>query len=438
MSERLELPKAHIKDLLRNNNEVLIASDAIEAVHEKINELKSRINREINSLMTTEARKIIQKEQISQILSKIGLATDVHFNELRLSKADMRRILEDPESDFMISNAAIIIMQHVIENFLRTSGENAFIYIQKHGRKTLNAESLTFAFKNIDSEILLTEKSRSGERKKTGLDQFINRDVLTNSNNEIPSSIQNENDLNIKTIKTNKLKATNNNSKNISKNSKNGAIGFEDKLWQAADKMRNNMDPALYKHVVLGLIFLKFISDAFEEKYQELQNIEYADPEEEDEYIAVKLFWVPKEARWTIIRNNSKKPEIGKILDDAMDVIEKKNPKLKGVLPKNYANPDLNKIMLGGLIDLISDISLGDKYSQSKDILGQVYEYFLGKFAMQEGKGGGQFFTPTSIVRLLVEMIEPYKGRVYDPCCGSGGMFVQSQDQVFYKPLIVL
>ncbi|HEC37769.1 MAG TPA: SAM-dependent DNA methyltransferase [bacterium] len=210
-------------------------------------------------------------------------------------------------------------------------------------------------------------------------------------------------------------------------NNSKGAIGFEDKLWEAADKMRNNMDPAEYKHVVLGLIFLKYISDAFEEKYNKLKNENFADPEDPDEYMAENIFWVPKEARWSLIKDNSKNPKIGIILDDAMDTIEKSNNSLKGVLPKIYGSPDLNKIMLGGIIDLISDIGLGDRESQSKDMLGKVYEYFLGKFAMAEGKGGGQFFTPTCIVRLLVEMIQPYKGRVYDPCCGSGGMFVQSE-----------
>ncbi|MFX1366945.1 MAG: N-6 DNA methylase [Promethearchaeota archaeon] len=211
------------------------------------------------------------------------------------------------------------------------------------------------------------------------------------------------------------------------KNNSKGPIGFEDKLWEAADKMRNNMDPAEYKHVVLGLIFLKYISDAFEEKYNQLKSEKYADPEDPDEYLAENIFWVPKDARWSLIKDNSKNSRIGIMIDDAMDAIEKSNNSLKGVLPKIYGSPDLNKIMLGGLIDLISDIGLGDRESQSKDILGKVYEYFLGKFAMAEGKGGGQFFTPTCIVRLLVEMIQPYKGRVYDPCCGSGGMFVQSE-----------
>jgi len=227
--------------------------------------------------------------------------------------------------------------------------------------------------------------------------------------------------------KSKKMTKSNSNNSKSKKNNSKGAIGFEDKLWEAADKMRNNMDPAEYKHVVLGLIFLKYISDAFEEKYSQLKSEDFANPEDPDEYLAENIFWVPKEARWSLIRDNSKNIKIGIMIDDAMDAIEKNNESLKGILPKNYARGELDKIMLGGVIDLISDIGLGDQESRSQDILGKVYEYFLGKFAMAEGKGGGQFFTPTCIVRLLVEMIEPYKGRVYDPCCGSGGMFVQSE-----------
>ncbi|MBU4535926.1 MAG: type I restriction-modification system subunit M [Euryarchaeota archaeon] len=208
----------------------------------------------------------------------------------------------------------------------------------------------------------------------------------------------------------------------------NGAnLGFEEKLWASADKLRNNMDAAEYKHVVLGLIFLKYISDAFFEVYEDLQSDEYSDPEDRDEYLALNVFWVPTQARWDYIQQNAKKPEIGKILDDAMDAIEKDNPTLKGVLPKNYAREALDKQSLGGIIDLIGTIGLGDKESKSQDVLGRVYEYFLGQFAAAEGKKGGQFYTPRSIVRVLVEMIEPYQGRVYDPCCGSGGMFVQSE-----------
>lgn len=211
----------------------------------------------------------------------------------------------------------------------------------------------------------------------------------------------------------------------------NGAnVGFEETLWSAADKMRNNMDPAEYKHVVLGLIFLKYISDSFAEVYNTIKSDpEYYDSQEEDKdaYLAEGVFCVPQVARWDYLKANAKKPEIGKIIDDAMIAIEKDNPSLKGVLAKNYARPDLDKIRLGELIDLISAIGLGDKESRCKDVLGRVYEYFLGRFASAEGKGGGQFYTPQCVVKLLTEMIEPYKGRVYDPCCGSGGMFVQSE-----------
>jgi type I restriction enzyme M protein len=210
--------------------------------------------------------------------------------------------------------------------------------------------------------------------------------------------------------------------------SNNGAnLGFEQKLWQTADKLRSNMDAAEYKHVVLGLIFLKYISDAFTEVYEQLKKEKESDPEDIDEYTARRVFWVPKEARWEQLQDNAKKPEIGKLLDEAMDILERDNPTLKGVLPKNYARPGLNKQRLGELIDLIGTIGLGDKENRSKDILGRVYEYFLGEFASAEGKKGGQFYTPRSIVKLLVGMLEPYKGRIFDPCCGSGGMFVQSE-----------
>ncbi|MBU4502434.1 MAG: type I restriction-modification system subunit M [Nanoarchaeota archaeon] len=212
--------------------------------------------------------------------------------------------------------------------------------------------------------------------------------------------------------------------------SSNGAnLGFEQKLWQAADKLRGNMDAAEYKHVVLGLIFLKYISDAFQEVYNELKNDPegLSDPEDIDEYKAKNIFWVPPRARWDYLQKNAKQPSIGKLIDDAMDSIERDNKSLRGVLPKDYARPALNTQSLGELIDLIGTIGLGDRESRSKDILGRVYEYFLGEFADAEGKKGGQFYTPRSIVKLLVEMIEPYKGRVFDPCCGSGGMFVQSE-----------
>ena len=208
------------------------------------------------------------------------------------------------------------------------------------------------------------------------------------------------------------------------------SLGFEEKLWLAADKLRGHMDAAEYKHVVLGLVFLKYISDAFQEHYDKLKATPGADPEDRDEYTADRVFWVPKEARWqgeNGLQAKAKQPTIGKLVDDAMVAIEKENPHLKGVLSKDYARPTLDKTRLGELIDLVSTIGLGDADSRSKDILGRVYEYFLGKFANAEGKLGGEFYTPRSVVKLLVEMIEPYKGRVYDPCCGSGGMFVQSE-----------
>ena len=206
-------------------------------------------------------------------------------------------------------------------------------------------------------------------------------------------------------------------------------LGFEAKLWLAADKLRNNLDAAEYKHVVLGLIFLKYISDAFSELHERLQAQvgEGASPEDPDEYRAEDVFWVPPEARWSHLQNNAKQPTIGKLVDDAMDAIERDNQQLKGVLPKNYARPALDKQRLGELIDLIGTIGLGDKANRSKDILGRCYEYFLSQFASAEGKKGGQFYTPRCVVRVLVEMLAPYKGRVFDPCCGSGGMFVQSE-----------
>jgi type I restriction enzyme M protein len=216
------------------------------------------------------------------------------------------------------------------------------------------------------------------------------------------------------------------------KTKNNGAIiGFEAKLWFAADKLRNNMDAAEYKHVVLGLIFLKYISDAFEEMRTKLEagkgDYTGSDPEDADEYRAENVFWVPKEARWPHLQANAKQPAIGKTIDDAMVAIERDNPRLRGVLPKDFARPGLDKHRLGELIDLIGTIGLGDASNRSKDILGRVYEYFLTRFASAEGKNGGQFYTPNCIVRLIVGMLSPYKGRVYDPCCGSGGMFVQSE-----------
>jgi type I restriction enzyme M protein len=205
-------------------------------------------------------------------------------------------------------------------------------------------------------------------------------------------------------------------------------IGYEAELWQMADTLRNNMDAAEYKHVVLGLIFLKYISDAFEEQHTLLQShrSEGADPEDPDEYRAQNVFWVPSEARWSKLKAAAKQSTIGPLVDDAMTAIERDNPSLKGVLPKDYARPALDKTRLGQLIDLVTNIKVGDAESRSKDVLGRIYEYFLSQFASAEGKKGGEFYTPRCVVKLLVEMLEPYKGRVYDPCCGSSGMFVQS------------
>ncbi len=236
---------------------------------------------------------------------------------------------------------------------------------------------------------------------------------------------------------------------------KNSELGFEDKLWESADTLRGNMDASQYKHYVLGLIFLKYVSDSFEERrkwleraiqgdfegmdekekeeamdyYVENSDDEYTKAilEEKGEYLSKNIFWVPEKARWNYIESNASQPDIGKILDDALAAIEKENPKqLKGILPKIYASSPLDSYKMSKLIQIIGSIGLGDSESRSKDILGRVYEYFIGKFAEKEGKGGGEFYTPRPIVRLLVEMIEPYKGRVYDPCSGSGGMFVQS------------
>ena len=217
--------------------------------------------------------------------------------------------------------------------------------------------------------------------------------------------------------------------KTASKAETGANLGFEAKLWQMADGLRNNMDAAEYKHVVLGLIFLKYISDAFESKHAELetQRKKGADPEDPDEYKAASIFWVPKEARWSYLKANAPQPTIGTLVDDAMAAIERDNPSLKTVLPKDFGRVGLDKIRLGQIINLVSDIALGHTADRAKDTLGRVYEYFLSRFASAEGKSGGQFYTPSSVVRVLVEMLAPYKGRVYDPCCGSGGMFVSSE-----------
>jgi type I restriction enzyme M protein len=214
---------------------------------------------------------------------------------------------------------------------------------------------------------------------------------------------------------------------NQGSNNNGGNLGFEAELFKAADKLRGNMEPSDYKHVALGLIFLKHISDSFETKHATLMMNDPDAAEDLDEYLAENIFWVPKEARWSNLQANAKQPSIGKLIDEAMIAIEKRNESLKGVLPKEYARPALNAVMLGELIDLISGIALRAKNGDAQDLLGRAYEYFLGQFAGSEGKRGGEFYTPRSVVRVMVEMLEPYKGRVYDPCCGSGGMFVQSE-----------
>ena len=211
-------------------------------------------------------------------------------------------------------------------------------------------------------------------------------------------------------------------------NTTSANVGYEAQLWRMADALRGSMDAAEYKHVCLGLLFLKYISDAFEEKHAALQaeKAQGADPEDPDEYRAQSIFWVPPEARWPHLKAQARQSTIGQLVDDAMTGIERDNPALKGVLPRDYARPALDKVRLGQLIDMISNIRVGDEASRAKDVLGRVYEYFLSQFASAEGKKGGEFYTPRCVVKLLVEMLEPYRGRVYDPCCGSSGMFVQS------------
>jgi len=217
----------------------------------------------------------------------------------------------------------------------------------------------------------------------------------------------------------------------MAKNSNDASEPIEKQLWKAADKLRKNIDAAEYKHVVLGLIFLRFISDAFEGLHERLKKgegeYEGADPEDRDEYRAENVFFVPPSARWSYLQSRAKLPEIGTDLDSAMDAIEKDNPSLKGVLPKVYARGNLDPTSLGGLIDLMSNVALGEAKERSADVLGHAFEYFLGEFALAEGKKGGQFYTPRYVVKLLVAMLEPYEGRVIDPCCGSGGMFIQSE-----------
>lgn len=207
------------------------------------------------------------------------------------------------------------------------------------------------------------------------------------------------------------------------------SLAEKQKLWEAADTLRGHMDAAEYKHVVLGLIFLKYLSDSFNERYAQLKagEVPDADPEDKDEYLAEGLYWIPPEARWSYLSDNAKQPGIGSLVDGAMDALERENPSLQGVLPKIYARPSLDKRRLGELIDNFTNLQVGGEANAGRDMLGQVYEYFLERFASAEGKLGGEFYTPASVVRVLVEMLSPYKGRVYDPCCGSGGMFVQSE-----------
>ena len=211
----------------------------------------------------------------------------------------------------------------------------------------------------------------------------------------------------------------------------NAGASYDAGLWRMADALRSNMDPSEYKHVVLGLIFLKYISDAFEEAHARLTELvesEGADPEDPDEYRADNIFWVPREARWSNLQDNARQPAIGRIVDEAMIAVERDNPVLRDVLPKNYARQALDQRRLGQVIDLISDIKIGDSQARAQDVLGHVYEYFLAQFALAEGRRGGEFYTPRGVVKLLVEMLQPYNGRVYDPCCGSSGMFVQSME----------
>lgn len=208
---------------------------------------------------------------------------------------------------------------------------------------------------------------------------------------------------------------------------KTNTASFEQQLFTAADKLRKNIDAAEYKYVVLGLVFIKYISESFDELYQKLKADEYSDPEDRDEYLAENVFFVPQTARWSHLHSNAKLATIGQIIDEAMEAIERENPELKNVLPKVFGKANLDKASLGQLIDLISNTELQAENEKSKDLFGRVYEYFLGEFANAEGKKGGQFYTPKAIVKLMVDMIEPYKGRVYDPACGSGGMFVMSE-----------
>jgi type I restriction enzyme M protein len=215
---------------------------------------------------------------------------------------------------------------------------------------------------------------------------------------------------------------------NKTKNGNGGTLGIENELWETADKLRGHLDAAEYKSVVLGLIFLKYISDMFEQVRERVEKEGLDDPEDRDVYLAERVFWVPKEARWKNLQDNAKQESIGNLIDLAMESIERDNPNLKGMLPGNYGRATLDKRRLGDLVDMVSNkINFVDEESRKQDTLGRVYEYFLSQFASQEGRKGGEFYTPRSVVRVLVEMLAPYKGRVFDPCCGSGGMFVQSE-----------
>ena len=205
-------------------------------------------------------------------------------------------------------------------------------------------------------------------------------------------------------------------------------LGIENELWEAADKLRGHLDAAEYKSVVLGLIFLKYVSDMFEQVRTRVEKEGVDDPEDKDVYLAERIFWVPPDARWKILQDNAAKEEIGNLIDKALEAIEKDNQTLKGMLPGNYGRATLDKRRLGELVNMVSNkINFADEESRKQDTLGRVYEYFLSQFANQEGRKGGEFYTPRSVVRVLVEMLAPYKGRVFDPCCGSGGMFVQSE-----------
>lgn len=211
----------------------------------------------------------------------------------------------------------------------------------------------------------------------------------------------------------------------MAKENNTTSIGFEDKIWQAADVLRGNLNAAEYEGVVLGLIFLKYISDRFEAKYQELKDDEYADPEDIDEYTSENVFFVPQGARWSVISAAAHTPQIGNVIDEALKLIEQNNDRLKGILPKNFARPELDKRRLGDVVDLFTNIEMHDA-GEERDLLGRTYEYCLQKFASMEGKNAGEFYTPSCIVRTIVEILQPYEGRIYDPACGSGGMFVQS------------